>query len=395
MCRRKLVRKVFELKKIKFHEPYVTGNELNNLQSVFDQTHFYGAGKFTTICESKISAHTKCPNVLLTDSCTSALEIAALLIRDFEANQEVILPSYTFSSTASAFAKCGFRIKFAEIDPSNMMMDSADVNSKVSQNTAAIVMVHYAGICANISEILEIVRGTDILVIEDAAQAYCSTYKGKSAGTLGDFGCFSFHETKNLHAGLSGALLVNNDTYAERARHVWERGTNRQQVLKGVVDKYSWVEIGGSFYPTELQAAFLAAQLDGLSDNLAKRKRIFFSYTRVFLSADVSDLNFTRVPSGSTSNYHAFWVTFASEQEANFVRKKMECLGCSLFIGYVPLHSSPVGLRLGNKTGDLAITEDMSTRILRLPLHTEMDEAQAVKLSEALLSTVTEFRNAF
>ena len=198
-----------------------------------------------------------------------------------------------------------------------------------------------------------------------------------------------------MHAGLSGALLVNNDTYAEKARHVWERGTNRQQVLKGVVDKYSWVEIGGSFYPTELQAAFLAAQLDGLSDNLAKRKRIFFSYTRVFLSAHVSDLNFTRVPSGSTSNYHAFWVTFASEQEANFVRKKMESLGYSLFIGYVPLHSSPVGLRLGNKTGDLAITEDMSTRILRLPLHTEMDEAQAVKLSEALLSTVTEFRNAF
>ena len=389
------MRKVFKLKKIKFHEPYVTGNELSNLQSVFNQKHFYGAGKFTTICESKISAQTKCPNVLLTDSCTSALEIAALLIRNFDLNQEVILPSYTFSSTASAFAKCGFRIKFAEIDPANMMMDSADVNSKVSQNTAAIVMVHYAGICANISEILEIVRGTDIVVIEDAAQAYCSTYKGKSAGTLGDFGCFSFHETKNLHAGLSGALLVNNDTYVERARHVWERGTNRQQVLKGLVDKYSWVEIGGSFYPTELQAAFLAAQLDGLSDNLARRKRIFCSYTRVFLNANIKSLNFTRVPNGSTSNYHAFWVTFASEQEANFVRKKMECLGCSLFIGYIPLHSSPVGLRLGNKTGDLAITEDMSTRILRLPLHTGMDEAEAVKLSEALLSTVTEFRNAF
>lgn len=266
------------MKTIKFNEPFLAGNELKYLKDVFRQDHFYGNGKYTRLCAEFIRKKLSVENVLITDSCTSALEIAALLMRETGQEQEIILPSYTFSSTASAFARAGFKLVFAEIDPKTMMMDVRDVREKFTQNTAAVVVVHYGGYCAEVNEFRALCDANEVYLVEDAAQAFNCFLNNKALGTIGDFGCFSFHETKNVHAGLSGALIIKDNSFVNRATYIWERGTNRQDVLKGLANKYSWVEIGGSFYPTELQTAFLYAQLEALERNIEERKVIYDEY---------------------------------------------------------------------------------------------------------------------
>ncbi len=248
------------------------------LEDVFQQRQFYGAGKYTSLCEAKIAEMTGASSSLLTDSCTSALEIVALLLRDFSKRQEVIVPSYTFTSTASAFARAGFDIIFCEVDPDDLMIDVDDVRQRVTDQTVAVVAVHYGGMAAKLDKLSELASDFDLYLVEDSAQAFGAFYEGQHLGTFGDFGCISFHETKNLHCGLGGALLVNNPSFLNRARCIWERGTNRQEVLKGVVDKYSWVEIGGSFYPTEFQAAFLLAQLEEADSNISEREKLHSQY---------------------------------------------------------------------------------------------------------------------
>ena len=264
---------------LKFNEPYLTNKELEYIGDVFSEKRFYGAGKYTNLCEEKIASIIGAENALLTDSCTAALEIVALLLRDFTKKQEVIVPSYTFTSSASAFARAGFDIVFCEVNDTDLMIDIDDARAKISEHTVAIIPVHYGGLCADITNICELGREFNIFVVEDGAQAFGAYLSERHLGTFGDFGCFSFHETKNIHCGLGGALVINNEDFAKRARHIWERGTNRQEVLKGLVDKYSWVEIGGSFYPSELQAAFLFAQLENL-DSLEKYARENYGHKR-------------------------------------------------------------------------------------------------------------------
>ena len=262
---------------IRFHEPYLGGNELDYLRQVIERGQFAGNGPFTVRCQTLMEQRYIVPRVLLTHSCTAALEMTALLL-DQGPGDEVILPSYTFSTTASSFLRTGAKLVFCEVDPETMMVDVDDIAARITQRTKAIVPVHYAGVAADLHRILPLAKKHGIEVVEDAAQALESTLDGKPLGTFARFGCISFHETKNLHAGLAGALYINDPADAERATFIWERGTNRQSQLRGLVDKYTWVELGSSFYPSELQAAFLLAQLESIDRNRQEREILFNAY---------------------------------------------------------------------------------------------------------------------
>jgi dTDP-4-amino-4,6-dideoxygalactose transaminase len=358
---------------IRFNEAFITGNELRYIEDVFKQNQFYGNGKYTQLCTELIKKRLSANNVLLTDSCTSALEISALLLRDTNKEQEIILPSYTFSSTASAFARAGFKLVFAEIDPQTMMLDLEDAKLRITQNTTAIVVVHYGGYCAEVKEFRDLCDQQGLKLVEDAAQAFDCSLGNKSLGTFGDFGCFSFHETKNIHAGLSGALLIKDDTLIDRATHIWERGTNRQEVLKGIANKYTWVEIGGSFYPTEMQAAFLYAQLEAIDQNISKRKEIYTAYSeRLDKLKSQNEIDYPNFQCDFKSNYHAFFVVFKSEANCDKVREYLVANKVAAYIGYVPLHSSPVGISMGYTAESLPVTELTAKCVLRLPFHNNM-----------------------
>lgn len=372
--------------KIRFSEPFITGKEREYLDEVFAIGSFYGAGRFTKRCEELIRQRLdQDVGVLLTDSCTSALEISALLLRDWGRQQSVMLPSYTFSTTASAFLRAGFRLVFCEIDPATMMIDPEDARRRLDDETAAIVAVHYAGQSAEVDTLRGICDAAGIALVEDAAQAFDSFRDGQALGTFGDLASFSFHETKNIHAGMCGALVVRDAALVDRARHIWERGTNRQEVLKGVVNKYSWVEVGGSFYPTELQAAFLLAQLESVEANTAARRRLYQSYVDGLLPLRARGLlHFPDVPPGVRTNGHAFFAVFRSEEECDRVRERLGEQGVAAYIGYVPLHSSRVGRMLGFDASDLPLTEEYATRVLRLPMHNQLTTDDVARVCSAI-----------
>lgn len=376
------------MNKINFNEPFLTGNELSLIEDVFRQKQFYGSGKYTDLCQEFIRERLNVASVLLTDSCTSALEMSALLLGE-GCEQEVILPSYTFSSTASAFARAGFKLVFAEIDPKTMMLDVPDVKAKITSKTSAVIVVHYGGYCADVLALKSLCDQNGLVLVEDAAQAFDSYLDGKALGTFGTFGCFSFHETKNIHAGLSGALVLSDEKMMERAVHIWERGTNRQEVIKGVVDKYSWVEIGGSFYPTELQAAFLYAQFNGIDRNKDERRAIYQVYRSGLLHLrDKQKLSFPDYQNEFESNYHAFFIVFNSEAECDQVRIMLKDSLISAYIGYVPLHSSRVGKKMGYSEGSLPVTQQYSNQVLRLPLHNNMTVDDAERICAIISSCV-------
>ena len=273
-----------------------------------------------------------------------------------------------------------------------MMIDIADAKSKITSNTVGIVIVHYGGFGADAKNFKQLCHANSIYLIEDAAQAFGCLEGDKHLGTIGDFGCYSFHETKNLHAGLSGALVIQNDKFVGRAMHIWERGTNRQEVLKGLADKYSWVEIGGSFYPTELQAAFLCAQLESFDNNFNERKNIFQGYYDVFAESHNLGFYYPEISNDFSSNYHAFWVVFSCPEECDFIRLRLVEYKISAYIGYVPLHSSKVGISMGYKPDDLALTEQYSQRILRLPLHNNMTNSEAKFIADLTIKLAKEYR---
>ncbi len=357
---------------IKFNEPYITGNELGYIEQCFINNHFQGNGEFTKKVQRFLEDYLNVPKVLLTDSCTSALEISALLAK-CSPDDEVILPSYTFSSTASAFARAGYKIRFADVTAPSMMVSVETIEPLITENTRVIVPVHYAGIPCDIVGLQQLAHDRGIWLVEDAAQALGTTKESKPLGTFGKLGCLSFHETKNLHAGLAGALLINDESLINRATYIWERGTNRQAVLNGLTDKYTWVEVGGSFYPSELQAAFLLAQLESIENNMAERKPLFDCYSQKMRELKpIFGIDFPEVGSGITPNYHAFFVVFRDYEQCEFVRKFLVSNKVYAYIGYVPLHSSPVGQSLGYQSIDVPETEKFAKRILRMPMHNNL-----------------------
>lgn len=363
---------------IPFNKPYMTGKELFNIA----QAHFNGVlagdGPFTKSCQAKLELMTGAPKALLTHSCTAALEMAALLC-DLRPGDEVIMPSFTFVSTANAVVLRGAKPVFADIDPFTLNIDPMAVEQLISSRTRAICVVHYAGGCCDMGRILELAALHGLLVIEDAAQAITSTYQGRSLGALGDYGALSFHETKNIIAGEGGALLVNSADQVLRSEIIREKGTNRTAFLRGQVDKYSWVDIGSSFLPGEVVAAFLSAQLDDCHEIIKRRMDLWLNYHAAF--AELESIGWLRRPifhSECQHNAHMYYLLLRNVEERSSFIEFMKSRGVQAIFHYVPLHSSEYSRCNGLDEGRvLPVTDLAAERLVRLPLWVGMESFQS------------------
>ena len=342
-----------------------------------------GDGHFTKLCEDKICQITSSPFSLLTHSCTAALEMAALLL-NVGVGDEVIMPSYTFVSTANAVVLRGATPVFVDVRPDTLNLDETKIETAVTENTKAIFVVHYAGVPCEMDAITAIARKHDLFIVEDAAQALTSSYKGRRAGSMGDLACFSFHETKNIISGEGGALTVNSEELIERAEIIREKGTNRKKFFKGQVDKYTWVDVGSSFLPGELIAAFLYGQLDVIDQLQRDRLDSWERYDRS-LAAIEGDHVFSTpfIPEGIDHNAHMYYILVESKELRGPIINQMREMGIATPFHYVPLHSSPAGKKFARASGDLEVTNSISDRILRLPMYPGLKDDQS-KVIEAV-----------
>ena len=353
--------------KIPFNKPYMTGRELWLISQAHANGHLSGDGSFTRLCHQWLEAQTGCRKALLTHSCTAALEMSALLL-DLKPGDEVIMQSFTFVSTANAFVLRGAVPVFVDIRPDTLNIDESLIEAAITPRTKAICVVHYAGVGCEMDSILAIAARHGLAVIEDAAQGIFSTYKGRPLGSIGGLGALSFHETKNVISGEGGALLVNDESYAARAEIIREKGTNRSKFFRGQVDKYTWVDIGSSYLPSEVIAAFLAAQLGEADRIYARRMAIWDRYHAWAEPYECQGvLRRPIVPADSTHNAHMYYLLLPSmEARTNFIAAlKQREIGAVFH--YIPLHSSPAGLRYGRSNGELAVTDDISERLVRMP----------------------------
>lgn len=361
---------------ISFNKPYLTGKELVYIAEAHSRYQLAGDGTFTKHCSAWLEENTSCSKALLTHSCTGALEMAALLL-DIQPGDEIIMPSYTFVSTANAFVLRGGVPVFVDIREDTMNLDERLIEAAITSRTRAIVPVHYAGVGCEMDSIMSIARRHGLKVVEDAAQGVMSTYKGIALGSIGDLGAYSFHETKNVISGEGGALLVNDPELAQFAEIIWEKGTNRSQFLRGQIDKYTWREIGSSFLPGELTAAFLWAQLEEAKRITQQRLAIWEHYHQLLESLELNGIvRRPIVPANCQHNAHMYYVLLApgiKRQDVLDVFKRNEI---SCVFHYVPLHSSPGGLRYGRTHGSLDLTTNLSERIIRLPLWIGITENQ-------------------
>ncbi len=359
---------------IPFNRPYMTGNELDYIAEAHKHGHLAGDGLFTKRCHRWLTEKTGAGKALLTHSCTAALEMAALL-SDLKAGDEVIMPSYTFVSTANAFVLRGAVPVFVDIRQDTLNLDETLVESAITPRTRAICVVHYAGVACEMDTIMEIAQRYGLRVIEDAAQAIMSTYRGRPLGTIGDLGALSFHETKNIIAGEGGALLCRDDTLAERAEIVREKGTNRSKFFRGQVDKYTWVDVGSSFLPGEITAAFLAAQMDAADDITRRRMALWNQYHDWFEPYEIAGkLRRPIVPMHCVHNAHMYYLLLPSLAARTAFIEALKTAGVQCVFHYIPLHSSPAGLRHTRTHGILSITDDISSRLVRLPLWIGLEE---------------------
>jgi len=370
--------------RIPFNKPFIVGQELYYMAQSVLSGHTSGDGAFSKKCQSLMEECFSIPKVMLTTSCTSALEMAALLC-DLQPGDEVILPSYTFVSTANAFALRGAKLIFVDIRQDTKNLDERLVQEAISERTKVIVPVHYAGVGAEMDPIMACAREHGLTVVEDAAQGIQSSYKGKPLGGIGDLGAFSFHETKNFTCGEGGALLVNRDQFIERAEIIREKGTNRSQFFRGQVDKYTWVDIGSSYLPSDLLAAFLYAQLEHMEKITVKRRKIYELYLQVLTPlAEQGLIELPVTPPHCQSNYHMFYIILESESVRAALIDYLKERGILAVFHYVPLHTSPVGQGMGYRPGMLPITESVSDRLLRLPFYFELQEGEILEVVEAV-----------
>lgn len=372
---------------IPFNKPYMTGKELWNIAQAHAKGHLAGDGSFTKLCNAWIEQRTGTGKALLTHSCTAALEMAALLA-EVGPGDEVIMPSYTFVSTANAFVLRGATPVFVDIRPDTLNLDEKLVEAAVTPKTRAIVPVHYAGVGCEMDAIAAVARRYELLVIEDAAQAVMSSYKGRPLGSIGDLGAVSFHETKNVISGEGGALLVNNPRFAERAEVIREKGTNRSLFFRGQVDKYTWVDVGSSFLPGEIIAAFLWAQMEEVEAITRRRLAMWGTYHQWFAEAErAGKLRRPVVPGHCVHNAHMYHVLLPDLQRRTATIDRLKALGVHSVFHYVPLHSSPAGQKYGRAHGDLEVTDDVAERLLRLPMWVGMEDRQT-ELIQAVLSAL-------
>lgn len=366
---------------IRFNKPSITELEINKVVDCLNGNSILsGDGKYTTEVYEHFKKRFHIDNMLLTTSGTTALEMASILI-DLEPGDEVITPSFTFSSTVNAFLLRGAKPVFCDIREDTFNIDENLIEDLITPKTKAIYAVDYAGFPCEMDTINEIANRHGLFVIEDAAQAVGSTYKGRYAGTLTEFGCFSFHETKNYVMGEGGAIVVNEDKYMERAEIIREKGTNRRNVLRGLVDKYTWHDIGSSFLPSDLLAAILSAQMERYDEILEKRMNVWNTYYNGLESLEKEGLLRRPVlPEDIKHNAHMFCIVLPDEDTRTNLINSLKEKGISSYICYVPLHSSPYGQKLGYTPEMLPVTEDLGKRILRLPLYVDMsiEDAQFV-----------------
>ena len=372
------------MSKIRFTEAFLAGNELDFLAEVLASKNLSGNGPFGKKVQRLLADHTHAPHVLLTHSCTGALELAAML-HDLGPGDEVLMPSFTFVSTATAFLRTGAKPVFCEVDPATMTLDPADVRQRLTARTRAIVPVHYAGIGADMGALTAIAAAAGVALIEDAAQGLDAYRDGRHLGTFGSLGTLSFHETKNIHCGLGGALIINDPKLFDRAETIWERGTDRSRMHRGLVAKYSWVDVGSSFCMTELQAAFLWGQLQKLRDNTEKRQQQWQCYWD-HLSPLAARGAFTlpQIPPSCQTNSHAFFLLARSMAEADRLRLHLAASDIQAVIHFVPLHDSAMGEKLGYRPEDLPITMDTAHRLLRLPLHDGLGAEDLARVCAAI-----------
>ena len=376
---------------IDFNIPPFTGKELEYVKQAIDAHKICGDGQFTKKCNAWLEERFHAQKVLLTTSGSTALDMAAMLC-DIKPGDEVILPSYTFSSTANAFVLAGARLVFVDIRPDTMNIDETRIEAAITDKTKVIVPVHYAGVACEMDAIMDIARRHNLLVVEDAAQGVMSTYKGRALGTIGTFGCFSFHETKNYSMGEGGAILVNDPSYIERAEIIREKGTNRQRFFRGQVDKYTWVDRGGSYLQSDLNAAYLWAQLDMADEVNENRLATWNAYWEAFQDLAASGrIELPTVPEGCVHNAHMFYIKCRdlADRTAFLARMREQQIGCVFH--YIPLHSSPAGLKFGRFHGDDVYTTADSNRLVRLPMYygmTDEDRAEVIEAVRTFFETV-------
>ena len=372
--------------RIPFNRPDVTDAELDLVTRCLTQGQLSGDGPFTKECQRLIETAFGARRALLTTSCTSALEMAALLC-DLAPGDEVIMPSYTFVSTANAFLLRGARPVFVDVRGDTLNLDERLVPDAITPRTKALVPVHYAGVGCEMHALLRIAAARGLRVIEDAAQAVNATYHGSYLGTLGDFGAYSFHESKNFVCGEGGALLVNGDGLADRAEIIREKGTDRARFFRGQVDKYTWVDLGSSYVPADLLAALLLAQLHRMDEITAARRRVFETYRAALQPlADRGLITLPTVPAHCATNYHMFYLLVADLATRSALLEHLRKAGILAVFHYVPLHASPVGRSLGYRAGMFPVSESASDRLVRLPLYASLTEAEQGSVVAGVLS---------
>lgn len=373
-----------ESSNIPFNQPYFSGRELEFIQQAIANWQLSGDGIFTRKCHALLESELGIPKVLLTTSCTHALEMAALLL-DIKPGDEVIVPSFTFVSTVNAFVLRGARPVFIDIRPDTLNLNEAHLERLVTPRTRAIVAVHYAGIGCEMDTILEVAGRHGIPVIEDNAHGLFGKYKGTYLGAFGSLATLSFHETKNFICGEGGALLINDQRYIERAEIIREKGTNRSRFFRGEVDKYTWVDVGSSYLPSDILAAFLYAQLEARATIQSKRKRVWEYYDEQFKDwANDSGVQLPFVPTHCEQPYHMFYLLLPSLKERQAMIAHLNARGVNSVFHYLPLHLSLMGHRFGGQKGDCPVAEDVSDRLLRLPFYNDLTEADQARVVAAV-----------
>ena len=367
---------------INFNVPPYTGKELDFIKIAVENQKICGDGEFTKKCNAWIEEKTGTKKCLLTTSCTHATELAALLA-DIKPGDEVIMPAYTFVSTADAFVLRGAVPVFVDIRPDTMNIDEKKIEDAITDRTRAIVPVHYAGVACEMDTIMDIAKRHNLMVIEDAAQGVMAFYKGKALGTIGDFGCYSFHETKNYSMGEGGALLIRDEKYVEDAEIIREKGTNRSKYFRGQIDKYTWVNYGSSYLPSDMNAAYLYAQLE-LADEINNKRRANWDHYYEGLKplADTGRISLPVVPEDCVHNAHMFYIKTADIEERSNLIAFLKENGIMAVFHYIPLHTAPAGMKFGRFHGEDEYTTKESERLLRLPMFYALTEDQVTYICD-------------
>lgn len=369
---------------ITFNVPTYVGREIEFIKQAIVSKKICGDGNFTKKCNAWIEETTGTPKAMLTTSCTHALEMAALLC-EIKPGDEVILPSYTFSSTANAFVLAGAKLVFIDIRPDTMNMDEKKIEEAITSKTKVIAVMHYAGVACEMDTIMAIASTYNLKVVEDAAQAMMSTYKGKALGTIGDFGCYSYHETKNYSMGEGGALLLRDEFNIEKAEILREKGTDRSKFYRGQIDKYSWESYGSSYLPSDINAAYLWAQLlvaEEINNDRLASWNLYYNALKPL--ADSGKIELPVIPEGCVHNAHMFWIKTKGLDERTNLIDYLKKKGISSVFHYVPLHSAKAGIKFGRFNGEDKYTTNESNRLIRLPMYYGLKENDVCEVTEAI-----------